>query len=710
MPSWTWRSHSLQWSGPVSRDDTLRLFLASPNLNRFLTVLRLALLGALSFTLLTPPRRRTSNSVPGAVSIMAIPILFITTAASAQEAEPKTPTPALLEELKRRLARPAPCEPRCVATPSLVLRLGDSRLEVAAEVDAAADGTWALPGPLGSWAPSDVRVDGAPATALAHLPGGFLHLRLPRGVHRVEATGPVPPGDSFTLQFADPPRRARAEAPGWDVSGLRADGPAEASILLTRRLVPKAGAVRGEGRYAPWLEVSRTLGFGVAWSVETRVRRLTPLGAPVAVRIPLLPGEAPTRANLVVERGEVAVSLGGDEGETAWQSTLEPADKLVLKAPEDRPWSEVWRLQCSAIWPCTASGLPPIARVADGVFTPEYRPWPGESLEIALRHPEGVEGQTLTVDSVLLDAAPGTRLERAHLTLTARSSREQPLVLRLPKEAELQQVTLDGRDRPSRAEGGELRITVPTGAHTIEVRWQQPRGVGFFYALPRVGLSTPAVNLTEQVTLPPSRWLLATRGPAWGPAVLFWPYLIFVLAVSFVLGRLPGSPLTSGQWMLLGLGLSQLPAVGALVVVGFVFALAWRGRRPLAHAGAFDLVQIGLAGWALVSLVLLYMAIQQGLLFRPDMQVAGNGSTDTVLRWYADRVSGELPAAGVVSLPLWLYRVVMLAWALWLAAGLVRAAGGGWRAFGEGGFWRPLPLTRRAATPPAAPEKGPGTT
>jgi hypothetical protein len=65
-------------------------------------------------------------------------------------------------------------------------------------------------------------------------------------------------------------------------------------------------------------------------------------------------------------------------------------------------------------------------------------------------------------------------------------------------------------------------------------------------------------------------------------------------------------------------------------------------------------------------------------------------------------VDRETPAAGVISLPLWTYRVAMLAWALWLAASLVRAVGWGWRAFGEGGFWRKLPLTRRSRVVPAA--------
>jgi hypothetical protein len=707
VPTWSWRSYSLTWSGPVRRDQTMRLFLASPGANRLLTLLRLGLLAALAYVLLAGrwpslPRR---PRVEPAATLVAAAVFLLPAPARAQADAPR---PEILEELKARLTRPAPCEPRCVATPSLVLRLGDSRLEISAEVHAAADGTWPVPGPVGSWTPATIRVDRAPAVAVARMASGFLHLRLPRGVHRVEAEGPVPPGDSFTLQFADPPRRARAEAPGWDVSGLRKDGPAEPSILLTRRLAPRGGAAGVEGRYAPWLEVTRTLALGVTWTVETRVRRVTPVGAPIALRVPLLQGEAPTRANLVVEKGEVAVSLGGDEEETAWESTLEQAPQLVLRAPEGRPWSEVWRLRCSPIWSCAAAGIPPVSRLDEGVFAPEYRPWPGEEIAVRPGHPPGVEGQTLTIDALTLETTPGRRLERVRLAATARSSREQPLALRIPPEAEVQQVTIDGQERPARPEKGELRVTLPAGTHTLEVRWQQARRMGPFYGMPRVALSSPAVNVAQQVTIPPDRWLLATRGPGWGPAVLFWPYLVFVLAVALVLGRLPASPFTSAQWILLGLGLSILPAFAALVVVAFVFALTLRSRRTPGSAWAFDGLQLLLFAWGLASLGILYVAIHQGLLFRPDMQVAGNGSSDTALRWYADRVSGETPRAGVLSLPLWVYRIAMLLWALWLAAALVRAIGPAWRAFTEGGIWRPLVRRSRPLPPAEAKEPSKG--
>jgi hypothetical protein len=702
VPSWTWRSYSLTWSGPVRRDHTLRLFLLSPGMGRLLTLVRLALLAAFGYLLVAGrwpslPRRLRRAPTAALVAVILFP--------AAARAQGETPSPEILQELKARLTRPAACEPRCVTTPSLLLRIDDSRLSLGFEVHAAADGAWPLPGPVGSWAPAGITVDGAPAVAVVRRANGFLHLRLPRGVHRVEATGPVPPGDSFTLQLPDPPRRARAEAPRWDVSGLRQDGPAEPSILLTRRLAARGGTPGAEGRYAPWLEVTRALRFGVTWTVETTVRRVTPVGAPIALRVPLLAGEAPTRANLVVEKGEAAVSLGGDEQETRWESTLEQATKILLRAPEGRPWSEVWRLHCSPVWSCTAAGLPPVSRLADGVFAPEYRPWPGEEVTVSLAHPQGVEGQTLTIDGITLESTPGRRLERVRLAASARSSREQPLVLRVPREAEVQQVTVDGQDRPSRPEAGELRLTVPAGEHKVEVHWQQSRGMGVFFGMPRVSLSSPAVNVVLQLTIPPERWLVATRGPAWGPAVLFWPYLLLLLAVALALGRTPASPLTSGQWVLLGLGLSVLPAVWALVVAAFVFALAERGRRQPAGTWAFDGLQVVLAAWALVSLGLLYVAIHQGLLFRPDMQVAGNDSKDTVLRWYADRVASDTPAAGVLSLPLWLYRVAMLLWALWLAASLVRAVGPAWRAFTEGGLWRPI-LTRIRPPKPPGPGEG----
>ncbi|RMG51905.1 MAG: hypothetical protein D6717_12450, partial [Gammaproteobacteria bacterium] len=52
----------------------------------------------------------------------------------------------------------------------------------------------------------------------------------------------------------------------------------------------------------------------------------------------------------------------------------------------------------------------------------------------------------------------------------------------------------------------------------------------------------------------------------------------------------------------------------------------------------------------------------------------------------------------ILSLPLWVYRVLMLGWALWLAFALLGWLRWGWEALQQGGLWRALPPRRRHAT------------
>ena len=694
VPSWSWRTYALTWSGPVKSDQTLRLFLVSPGWNRFITVVRLLLVLLLAVRLSIGGAALVPTSRGGAAALAVLALLLIGPAAQAAESD--VPDRSLLDELKLRLTRFEPCHPQCVATPALRLRLANGNLAFEAEVHAGEAGAWAIPGPPASWAPALVRVDGVATSALARLDDGFLYVRLGPGVHRIEAIGPGPRADTLTLQLRDRPMRATADAPGWDVSGLRADGPPDTSVQLSRRLRAGERAREDAGRYAPWLEVTRTLTLGLTWRVSTEVRRVSPTGAPVSLRVPLLPGEAPTEADLETEGGFALVSLGRDETEAEWSSTLPVTEGLSMKAAEGQPWSEVWRLECGVIWQCEAVGLAPITRQHDGVLSPEFRPWPGESLALRFRHPKAAAGKAVTLDRVRVESTPGERLSDSVLSLTARASREEPLVLTLPQGAEVQEVTVGGASRPGKPDQGRLRLTVPPGKHAVVVKWREARGIGLYQRVPVVGLGLPAVDVEAVLHVPESRWLILTRGPAWGPAVLFWGYLVFALLVAFCLGLLADSPLDVGQWLLLALGLSQSPALGALVVVGLILSLSWRARRPRTSPFAHNALQVLLALWMVVALFLLYDVVRTGLLLRPDMQVAGAGSSNGFLRWYADRVGGETPSAGALSLPLWVYRGLMLAWALWLAARLVSWAGWAWRSLGTNGLWRPSSPKPRA--------------
>src|SRR6185436_5574757 len=104
----------------------------------------------------------------------------------------------------------------------------------------------------------------------------------------------------------------------------------------------------------------------------------------------------------------------------------------------------------------------------------------------------------------------------------------------------------------------------------------------------------------------------------------------------------------------------------------------------------FDLRQIGFVVWAVIAIIILFAAVRDGLLSSPDMHVSGNRSNAELLRWFSDRTSATPPSVWTVSLPLLVYRIAMLAWALWLAVALIRWSRWAWSCFGAGGLWRPL--------------------
>ena len=319
------------------RDHTMRLVLASPGFNRFLTLLRLAaargarLRAADRPLALASPANRRGAAAAALAALAALPRCR----AGRRHAEPRAAAGAAAAAHAPRPLRAAlrdDAEPRAAARrqPPRPERRGPRRgrrhlgaARTGRQLDAVRGEASTAPPPSASRASES----------------GFLHLRLARGVHRVEAGGPVPPGDSFTLQFADPPRRARAEAPGWDVSGLRADGPAAPSILLDappRRArsvgrEPRAATPRGSRSPAR----SR---FGVTWTVTThRAPRDAGRRADRGAR----PAPARRGADARGSRRREGRGRGRASAATrprpSWQSTLAQTKEIVLKRARGPP-------------------------------------------------------------------------------------------------------------------------------------------------------------------------------------------------------------------------------------------------------------------------------------------------------------------------------------------------------------------------------------
>ena len=99
-------------------------------------------------------------------------------------------------------------------------------------------------------------------------------------------------------------------------------------------------------------------------------------------------------------------------------------------------------------------------------------------------------------------------------------------------------------------------------------------------------------------------------------------------------------------------------------------------------------VQFGIGGLTVIALLSIVSALPQGLLGTPDMHVSGHNSTGAALGWFADHSDSLLPVASAFSVPMWIYKVLILVWALWLSFALVRWLPWVWKCFSKDGLWR----------------------
>ncbi len=704
IPGWHWKSIPLRWTGPVDRSHEIVLYMAPPRLNTALSFVRVLFMLTLGLAVLGAFRQRRRLVSPGTgAGTVAVLLVMLGTAFYPGTARADYPSPDLLNTLRERVQERPNCLPSCAQSPRMQIEVTPDKLQLQLEFHVAAQTGVPLPGSASQWLPSAVVVDGTAVStsvgegatparrALARDSEGKLWIQLSPGRHRVTLSGPLPSRETVQLAMPLKPHYVTAQANGWTIEGIHEDGLADDNLQLTK--IHREGDAAKPLEMGPlpaFVRVERSLQLGLSWEVITRVERMTPPGAAVVVAVPLLPSESVTTDEMRVEDGKVLVNMGPDVSELEWASVIEVSPTISLVAAEHQPWVEVWRLEVGPLWHVEAEGIPVVENGEQGLRV--WQPWPGEQVELTVTRPEGVPGQTLTVDRVQLALNPGRRATDATLTMQLRSSRGGHHTLTLPPEAALQTVRIDGVEKSIGQDGQEVRIPVVPGSQSVSLDWREPQQLKPRYMAPVVNLGTAAVNVETAIEFPRDRWVLWARGPVLGPAVLFWSYIVMVFLAALILGQIRRvqTPLRTYHWFLLGIGLSPLPVPAAMLVVLWFLALGWRKTDTELGPAWFNLRQLGLAGWTVAAVGCLIAAIHAGLLLQPDMQVEGNGSYDRHLVWFQDRIQGQLARPTVYSVPILWYRGLMLAWALWLAWALVRWLPWAWNAFAGGTLWKKM--------------------
>jgi len=702
----TWRlgsNYRLGWSGPVTPQQTMRLVIAPAWLVSLLRVLMVALLAALLArvlpSLLAPWRGRWQGG-RGAASATLLALALLPWQSHAQA----LPSQPLLDQLRQRLVEAPACSPSCANLPQARAVLAGDTLDLALQAHAGA--TVALPLPATTLPLVAVTVDGRPAV-LARRDDDQLWLRLEPGVHELALRYRLDGIDSARLRFTLAPQRVAVQADGWTADGLDADRLLGDSLAFDRRRVAAGGQAGAPAQdFPPYVRLTRRLVLGNEWTVQNEVERIAPQAGGFSVALPLLPGEHPLGADAPVHNGRIQLAFNAGTDSVEWTSRLDRAAQLRLAAPALAERAEVWEVEAAPMWHVDASGVP-----ASGGDALRFQPLPGEQLTLTLTQPDAVEGGTLAFDKVDSRSAVGERATATTLQLQARSTRGGEHALGLPAGAELLQASRDGERLPLAVRNGSLSLPLLPGTHRYELRLREAGGTGMRTRAPAIALHAPAANLDTFLQLPQDRWVLWTWGTGAGPAVLYWAQLIVLLAAAWLLSRYAPTPLRFRHWLLLGLGFSAFAWSAYAVVVAWLILLGLRARAAVDswRAGPFDLMQVSLALLTAIALAVLVAAVPGGLLGQPDMHVAGMGSSALQLHWFVDRSADVLPRAGVFSLPLWTYKLAMLAWALWLANALIGWLRWGFEAWSSGGYWRrakpkpvaPPPLPAAEASPDA---------
>jgi len=686
VPDWSWRTATFGWNGPVTGAQDVRPVMIPIGWERLLSVLRIALILALAALLL----RRSRSALAALVAVLTF---------SSPCARAEFPDAQTLETLRARLLEAPDAFPNAAAIPQAALTLEGRQMQIDVQIDAAARCAVPLPGRFPAWSPVSVTLDGKQATALRRQ-DGYLWIPVSAGVHQVHVTGLLPDVSDWEWTFLLKPRTVTITSPEWTFSGVSPTGVPDQQVFFSKIQKSSPGeAAYDRQEFSSLAAVERRIELGLVWQVRTTVRRLSPGGKAIALQVPLLPGENVLSSNARIADGKIDVRLGAQQDAYSWESELTPEPELALVTSASDLWTESWHLVASPVWNVTISGLAPIFEPGNPDLIPVWNPWPGESVRLAISRPEPIPGATVTVEKAAREVSPGRRQVSSRLALSLRCSLGEDFPITLPANAEITALSINGAATPARIADGRLIVPLRPGDQSVQVDWTTDTPLGWRTTTSEVKLPVGSVNITTTLNVPESRWVIWTSGPLIGPAVRFWSVLACSLLAAWVLGSLPLSPLSKSAWMLLAIGLTQVSLASALVVIAWLFFIAWRGSPGFLGLPAWTVngLQILLAGLTVIALSVFFAVVAEGLLGNPEMFIAGNSSTPSSLRWYQARGGETLPTPACFSVSIWWFRLLMLAWALWLAASLLRWLQLGWKNFGQGGYFR---LAKRATPPP----------
>ncbi len=683
LPDWRWKTAQLSWTGPIDAAEESSIIILGTTA-RALWRISLIVASVIWLIMLLPGIKKPDIKIDihkATTSLILILGLFFLPQFTDSLMASELPDKEILKELQKRLYPAEECEPVCATLVRASVEAKKNQLILNLEYHTNAEVAVAIPTST-DWKISNLISNGKNLAGIfRNRKGNWIHLR--KGIHHLKISGELSPKATISINFSQPPGIISTQGKGWEFAGISADKLSGNNLQLIRFVKPEEAQSNEQTSVAvkSFVKVRRQLILGNEWELNTDIQRIAPVQGALNLSIPLWEFEQPFIATKNISDNKMEVSLEPGVDSFSWRSHIKSQTQLILKSEDNPGFVESWEITASPMWNLQVDGIPliyPAAQDVNDYWTYLFIPRAGEILTLKVNRPQAVAGNTLVIRDINVIHHPGRRGSESVLSLKYRATQAQQLPVTLSETANVSEVRVDGQVVNIRPEKAVLMFQAKTGAHEITIRWRDDNKIALLTKSPEFSVAGQYSNLTMTAVVPGNRWTLSVSGPGYGPVILYWGELLVFTLLAFGLSRLALSPLNFAQWLLLGLGMSTFSWPALAFVCAWLIGLGWRKGVESESTNTRIALQWSLAISTVIAVVALVTAIPYGLLSSPDMHISGNGSYPGNFIWFLDQGMGSLPQVSITSLPIWVYKALMLLWATWISFSLIKWVGWAW--------------------------------
>lgn len=691
FPSWTdYKNKStLYINGPVDSGDIFSLYLISPTINVILSFMRVILGFVVLYWLLDKRvimRNINLKNISQKLAVLAFVFLLFNPLSARAEAG-SIPSDSMLKELETKLNRnyiPS-CIPDCISIPEASLTQSNKELVLSFKVYSN-DDNLVLPLPtiksagVGYAKLQKLIKNGVNADIVSE--NNILYVPIDKNTNIFELYYELDDSsNSFIFSSYIPINYIETNLSDFSLSAMGDNNQKLQNFQINRVKKNEDSVIVQEKEEVSRLEpetyfiVYRTFDISSIWEVKTKIVRINNLTEVSSFNLPTLSGEKILTTDGVLLKDGVRLSFSPNEKEKELVSIVPVEQDITLKSPQaTMGYKEIWKFKIDNIWSFKYDG---VTQSSSNNQYITFNPYYGEVLNMSIVAPNSVDGYVVTIDDVNQDTSLGRDVLETNISLKLRASESGVHDIVLPENTSIKSLTVGGKTYPITINDNVFTIPVVQGVNNISFTAETKEAIGNVISIPEYDLNAPMVDIKQSVKVPYKKWILYIDGPVKGTAVLFWSMLPVWLIAALALSCFKFMPLKFIHWFVLLLGLSQTSLIFTIIIVLW-FALIGLKSKLGAKSSIEKILQVAIPLLTLAFIYSLFRGVYSGLLGNWNMNIQGYrsylSSGFANLGWYQDISMGKLPTPKVFTLPIAIYRTIMVLWSIWLSVYFVRWA------------------------------------